>query len=400
MTAFRYRAIDDEGRESVGVIEADTGRSARSLLRERGCFPLEVTSLQGSSDRHHSGRKLGDAKLTLLSRQWGTLLASGLTVDESLAALIEQADGESARQILAGVRSEILAGYSLRAALDRYPSAFPDIYRASIAAGEQSGALSAVMLQLADYLERTQTLRQKTLQALIYPMIVATVALLVVIGLMTYVVPQVVSVFQQGKQALPLLTRVMISASDFLRTWGWLVLIALCSLGLWGAALLRNRAIRRSWDAWLLGLPLLGKHLRTLDATRFASTLAILTGSRVPLLPALEAGRQVMKRLPLQDAIRDAAERVREGQSLARALGSSAALPPLLIHMIANGESTGRLDELLVRAAALQQQELESRTTILTSILEPALLLCMGGLVLVIVLAVMQPIIEINTLLR
>jgi general secretion pathway protein F len=400
MTAFRYRAIDDEGRESVGVIEADTGRSARSLLRERGCFPLEVTSLQGNGDRHHSGRKLGDAKLTLLSRQWGTLLASGLTVDESLAALIEQADGETARQILAGVRSEILAGYSLRAALDRYPSAFPDIYRASIAAGEQSGALSAVMLQLADYLERTQALRQKTLQALIYPMIVATVALLVVIGLMTYVVPQVVSVFQQGKQALPLLTRVMISASDFVRTWGWLVLITLCSLGLWGAAMLRNRSIRRSWDAWLLGLPLLGRHLRTLDATRFASTLAILTGSRVPLLPALEAGRQVMKRLPLQDAIRDAAERVREGQSLARALGTSAALPPLLIHMIANGETTGRLDELLVRAAALQQQELESRTTVLTSILEPALLLGMGGLVLVIVLAVMQPIIEINTLLR
>ena len=400
MTAFRYRAVDDAGRESAGVLEADTARAARGLLRERGLFPLDVANMRGSTGHQSRPGRLRDADLTLLSRQWATLLASGLTVDASLAALIEQAEREATRQILAGVRSEILAGYGLRAALERYPAAFPTIYRASVAAGEQSGELPGVMMQLADYLERRSALRQKTLQALLYPAIVAAVALLVVVGLMTYVVPQVVTVFQHSRQALPLLTRAMIGLSALLREWGWLVLVATGGLGLWARMLLRNPSVQRRWDARLLRLPVLGRHLRTLDATRFASTLAILTGSGVPLLPALEAGREVMTRLPLQDAVRDAAERVREGHGLARALGATAAFPPLLIHMIANGEATGRLDELLERAARLQQQELENRTAVLTSLLEPALLLAMGALVLAIVLAVMQPIIEINTLLR
>lgn len=400
MTAFRYRAVDGEGRESAGVVEADTGRAARGLLRDRGLFPVEVTDVQGTSGKVHVRKRIGDARLTLLSRQWATLLASGLTIDQALAALIEQADSEPARLILAGVRSDVLAGYSLRAALDRYPSAFPSIYRASVAAGEQSGELPTVMLQLADYLERRQMLRQKTVQALVYPVIVALVALAVVIGLMTWVVPQVVSVFQQGKQALPLLTRIMIGLSAFVREWGWLVIVLTGALGLWAHLVLRNVSARRRLDTWLLRLPLVGRHLRTLDAARFASTLAILTGSGVPLLTALDAGRQVMTRIPLQDAITEATARVREGQGLARALGRSSALPPLLVHMIASGEATGRLDELLERAARLQQQELENRTAVLTSVLEPALLLGMGGLVLVIVLAVMQPIIEINTLLR
>ena len=400
MPAFRYRAVDHEGHERAGVLEADTSRAARGLLRERGLFPLDVANVRGAGGRGRGSGRMRDADLTLLSRQWATLLASGLTVDASLAALIEQAERESMRQILAGVRSEVLAGYGLRAALERYPAAFPTIYRASVAAGEQSGELPGVMMQLADYLERRSALRQKTLQALLYPAIVAVVALLVVVGLMTYVVPQVVTVFAQSRQALPLLTRAMIALSAFLREWGWLVLVVIGAAGLWAHMLLRNAAVRRNWDARLLRVPLLGRHLRVLDATRFASTLAILTGSGVPLLPALEAGREVMTRLPLQDAVRDATERVREGHTLARALGGTGAFPPLVIHMIATGEATGRLDELLERAARLQQQELENRTAVLTSVLEPALLLAMGVLVLAIVLAVMQPIIEINTLLR
>jgi general secretion pathway protein F len=401
MTAFRYRALDTEGLEHAGVLEADTARSARTLLRERGLFPLEVASV--SQRAGGSGRRAGrlrDAELTLVSRQWATLLAAGLTVEQALAALIEQADGEAARHVLAGVRSEVLAGYSLRAALDRHPSAFPAIYRASVAAGEKSGELAAVMLQLADYLEQRHALRQKTRQALLYPAIVATVALLVVIGLMTYVVPQVVAVFQHGQQALPWLTRAMIAVSDFLRGWGWLLLLGFGLGGLAAHLALRAEAARRRWDGWLLAAPLLGRHLRTLDATRFASTLAILAGSGVPLLAALEAGAQVIARVPLREAVHEAAAKVREGQSLARALAATRAFPPLLVHMIANGEATGRLDALLERAARLQQQELENRTATLTTLLEPLLLLAMGALVLVIVLAVMQPIIEINTLLR
>lgn len=399
MTAFRYRALDGNGHESAGILEADTSRAARAALRERGLFPLDVASVSGNT-AGGGRRRLRDAELTLLSRQWSTLLASGLTVEQALAALIEQAEGDATRQVLAGVRSEILAGHSLRAALDRYPAAFPAIYRASVAAGERSGELAGVMTQLSDYLERRSALRQKTTQALIYPMVVAVVALLVVIGLMTYVVPQVVTVFQQGKQALPLLTRVMIGISDLLRNWGWLLACVVALAGIGGHYLLKDPAIRRRWDGWLLRLPLIGRHLRTLDATRFASTLSILAGSGVPLLGALDAGRQVMSRIPLQDAVAQATEKVREGQPLSRALGATRAFPPLLVHMVANGEATGKLDQLLERAARLQQQELENRTATLTSLLEPLLLLVMGILVLLIVLAVMQPIIEINTLLR
>ena len=399
MTAFRYRAVDPAGQETAGVLEAETGRAARALLRERGLFPLEVGAV---SQRGGTGRirRLREADLALLTRQWSTLLSAGLTVAQSLSALIEQAEREPLRQLLAGVRSEVLAGYSLRAALDRFPAAFPTIYRASIAAGEKSGDLPTVMLQLADYLENRAGLRAKTLQALLYPAIVASVAILVVIGLMSYVVPQVVGVFQQSKQALPPLTRGLMWTSALMRDWGWLMLIAAGAGGLLFAASLREPMLRRRWDGWLLGLPLIGRHLRGLDATRFASTLAILAGSGVPLLAALEAGRQVVVRRPIAEAIEHAAGRVREGQSLARALGASQAFPPLLIHMVANGETTGRLPELLNRAARLQQQEVEQRTTTLTSLLEPALLLGMGVLVLVIVLAVMQPIIEINTLMR
>lgn len=401
MTAFRYRAVDPAGQETAGVLEADTGKAARGLLRERGLFPLDVAPVaQEAGSGRSARRRLKQADLTLLTRQWATLLASGLTVEQALAALIEQAETEGLRQLLAGVRSEILAGYSLRAALDRYPQAFSTLYRASVAAGEKSGELARVMNQLADYLDRSHALRTKTLQALLYPAIVAGVALLVIVGLMTYVVPQVVSVFQQGKQALPLLTRMLIVVSSLLREWGWLMVLAVAGALLAGRAALRDSTVKRRWDAWLLRLPVLGRHLRTLDATRFASTLAILAGSGVPLLAALDAGRQVISRLPLADAVATAAERVREGQPLSRALGASRQFPPLLIHMIANGEATGRVDELLDRAARLQQAELENRTATLTALLEPVLLLAMGGFVLLIVMAVMQPIIEINTLMK
>nr|MBL8412414.1 type II secretion system inner membrane protein GspF [Dechloromonas sp.] len=401
MTAFRYRALDAAGQETTGVLEADSGRAARTLLRQRGIYPLDVADVARAPRGEALWRKrLGAADLALLTRQWATLLHSGLSVERALAALIEQADIEAKRQLLAGVRSEILGGHSLRTALDRFPLAFPALYRASVAAGEKSGELARVMEQLADYLERSQALRLKTLQALVYPVIVASVALLVVIGLMTYVVPQVIGVFQQTKQALPLLTRLMVGLSEGLRAWGWLA--ALCGVAAlfgWRHAL-RLGPARRRWDAWLLRLPLFGRHLRTLETTRFASTLAILSGSGVPLLAALEAGRQVISRLPLADAVGAAAERVREGQPLSRALAASGEFPPLLIHMLASGEATGRIDAMLERAAHLQQAELENRTALLTTVLEPALLLLMGGLVLLIVLAVMQPIIEINTLMK
>lgn len=406
MAAFNYRALNADGKESEGIVDAESGYAARNALRARGLFPLQVDDVAQArqpinrSNGYFGAPHLRASELCLLTRQWSTLLASGLTMEQSLSALLDQAEREAVRQIVAGVRAEIVGGYSLHVALDRYASSFPMIYRASIAAGEKSGELPTVMIQLADYLEQRSALRQKTLQALLYPLIVGVVALLVVIGLMTYVVPQVVAVFQQSKQALPWLTRSLIVLSAFLRQFGLYLasLIVVASIGLRYA--LRNEDLRRRWDGRLLQMPILGRQLRTLDATRFASTLAILVGSGVPLLAALDAGRQVVTRLPLRDAISETSDRVREGMSLAKALGQTRQFPPLLVHMIASGEATGQLRSLLERAADLQQTELESRTAVLTSLMEPLLLLFMGGVVLLIVLAVMQPIIEINHLMR
>lgn len=400
MAAYQYRALDASGREQNGVIEAESARTARASLRERGLAPLDLTPIAAGRSLAAARTRLPTTELTLTSRQWATLLASGLTLEQSLAALIEQAESENLRRVLAGVRSEIVAGYSLSTALERFPAAFPTLYRASVAAGEQSGELVQVMLQLADHLEQAGALRRKTQQALIYPALVATVALLIVTALMVWVVPQVVGVFAQTRQTLPLLTRIMIQISSFLQHWGWLLLVVLSAAGLLFAWSLRLPAFRLRVDRFLLGLPVLGRHLRTLDATRLASTLSILVGSGVPLLAALDAGSKVVRRIPLRNAVLSAAEKVREGVSLSRALTATRSFPPLLLHMIANGEATGRIAPLLDKAARLQQQELETRTATLTSLIEPALLLLMGAVVMLIVLAVMQPIIEINTLLR
>lgn len=399
MAAFSYRALDSNGQETSGSIEAENARQARSLLRERGLFPTRIDPLARSEQESRRAR-LGSAELCLLTRQFSALLSAGLTVEQALSALAEQADSQAGRAILSAVRSEVIGGQSLRAALDRFSQVFPPIYRASVAAGEKSGQLATVMNQLADYLERQDALRRQTLQALLYPIIVACVALLVVIGLMTYVVPQVIEVFQHSKQALPFLTRVLVFASDLLRRFGWLILLVLAA-GIFGLRYaLRDETLRHAWDARLLGLPMLGKHLRTLDTSRFASTLAILVSSGVPLLAALDAGRQVITRLPMRRAVAQAADRVREGQSLSTALRQTRAFPPLLSHMAASGEATGELATMLSRCALLQQNEVETRTKTLTTLLEPLLLLLMGGTVMLIVLAVMQPIISMNTLIQ
>lgn len=399
MAAFSYRALDSNGLETSGNLEAESARQARNMLRERGLFPTSVNTVAGSETAVRKSR-LPATELCLITRQFSALLGSGLTVEQALAALAEQADSSGARVILSAVRSDVMAGHSLRAALDRFSHAFPPIYRASVAAGEKSGQLSTVMSQLAEYIERQDSLRRQTLQALLYPAIVAFVALLVVIGLMTYVVPQVIEVFQHSKQALPVLTRGLVFVSGILRHYGWLILVVLiCSVIAFRYAL-RDESIRYQWDARLLAQPMLGKHLRALDTSRFASTLAILVSSGVPLLSALDAGKQVITRRPLRQAVAQAADRVREGLALSAALRQTRAFPPLLAHMAASGEATGELAQMLSRCAQLQQNEVETRTSTLTTLLEPLLLLVMGGTVLLIVLAVMQPIINMNLLVK
>lgn len=402
MAAFHYRALNLEGREISGILEAETSRQARSLLRTQGLFPLDVAAEAAESEslRLLGGRHIGNSARLLLTRQWATLLESGLTVEQALAAIIEQSEDEAVRRVLGGVRAELVAGHPLHAALARFEKSFDPLYRAIVEAGERSGQLALVMERLADMLEAAYALRQKVVQALVYPALIVIVACAVVVGLMTWVVPQVVGVFQHGKQVLPWLTRALMAVSAALQAT-WPLLLAALAGGFWlFRRLLRGQAFRRQWHLRLMGLPGLGRLLVTVDSARLAQTLAVLVGSGVPILSALEACRQVMILEPLRDGIDAAIRLVREGVSLHRGLADCRRFPPLLLHMIASGEASGRLDALLERAARQQQAEVTNRLGLAVSILEPLLILLMGAVVLVIVVAILQPIIEINQLLR
>lgn len=400
MAGFRYRALDAAGKAVGGVVDADTARQARAHLRAQGLFPQEVASVRTSAGEGGPRLPLSGAALTLLTRQWASLLGAGLTLEQALAAAHEQAEQPRARQLVAAVRGDVVAGHSLAEALSRHPAAFPDIYVALVRAGERAGGLEAVLGRLADYLETTQAMRARMAQALLYPAVVTVIAVAVIAGMMVYVVPQVVTVFRHGDRALPLLTQALIVFSDFLRVALPWLLIALVAGIFLAVRALRQPALRARVDAALLRVPLLGSLLRTQGSARFAQTLAILVGGGVPLLAALAAARDVLWAAPLRAAVDVAIQQVREGGSLAAALTRTKQFPPLLAHLVGSGERSGRLDAMLDRAAAQQQGEVAQRTALLVGLLEPALIVAMGGIVLLIVLAVLQPILEINQLMR
>jgi general secretion pathway protein F len=314
------------------------------------------------------------------------------------------------RELMAAIRTDVLGGTSLSKALARHPRQFPDIYRALIAAGEESGKLGSVLQSLADYIEERARLAQKITLAFVYPIIVTMVALAVVIGLLTYVVPQVVQVFANTKQALPFLTRALIAVSDFVRSYGWIVAVAGAIAAFLVNRSLRVEAVRLRWHQRILTLPVVGVLSRTLNTARFASTLSILVGSGVPMLRSLQAAAETVTNLAMRSRVLDALTRVREGFSLAKAMraggdeetqaGKLKLFPPVLIHLIASGEATGKLPEMLARAADIHSREAERRALFFTSLLEPLLILAMGVMVMLIVLAVLLPIIEINQLAR
>jgi len=401
MEAFQYQALDAAGRTVSGVVQADTARQARMQMRAQGLLPSMVDKVRARERaRQVWARGISAAELSLVTRQMATLLDSGLTMEQALNALIEEAATPIAREVLTGIKTEVVAGLSLAGAMGAYEKSFPDFYRALVHGGEESGALPTVLQHLADYLDARQALKQKTGLALLYPALVTIVAILIVTGLLVYVVPQVVQVFQQSRQSLPWLTLALIALSDFLRgTWPYLVAAVIGGLAA-ARMTLRHAAARRRWHALLLGLPWLGALIRGVNTSRFASTLAILVGGGVPLLTALASGARVMTNLVLRDAVEQAIGRVREGASLARALGETRAFPPLLVHLVASGESSGKLEQMLERAARLETLALERRLTVFLTLLEPVMILVMGGIVLLIVLAVLLPIIEINQLVR
>lgn len=406
MPAFRYEAVDESGASRKGVVNADSPRGARADLRAQGLIPISVDAITAQVDEHgHAkprafGDRLSTVEQALFTRQLASLLEASLPLEQAFTALLEQAERPYMRDLIASIRAELMGGSSLSDALSRHPRDFPDIYRALVNSGEQIGQLARVLSRLADYIERRNALVQKVRLAFTYPAIVTVVAFAIVIFLLAYVVPQIVSVFAQTKQSLPLLTVIMLAISDFVRAYGWIVAIVVGGiLFLWRMAL-RNPDYRYRWHRWLLNAPLYGKFERSLNTARFASTLAITTGSGVPILRALQTSRDTLSNVAMRDQVEEATAAVREGVGLARALSAQQHFPPMLIHMIRAGEVTGELPAMLERASNAQEQDLERRAMTIAGLLEPALILVMGVVVLLIVLAVLMPIIEINQLVR
>jgi general secretion pathway protein F len=399
MAAFRWEAVDAQGRITQGVLQAESARAARDQLRAEGLTPTAVAVAAARADALQFTR-LPAPLVTLTTRQLATLVQSGMPLDQALVAVAEQADDERAKKIVAAVRTHVASGEALPTALARYPRTFSPLYRGLVGAGAETGRLADVLARLADYLEAREALRQKVVLALIYPAIVTVIAFAVIAVLLAYVVPQVVSVYQQSRQTLPWLTQALIATSAFFRAtgWLWLGLVVVAAVVFFLAN--RSASFRARWHAWLLRVPVVGKLARSLDSARFASTLAILVGSGAPLLRSLDAASDVVRMLPLRSAAQAAAALVREGVTLSRALKEQAEFPPVLIHLVANGESTGRLGPMLQRAAEELERDAERRLAWLAALLQPALIVVMGAIVLVLVLAVMLPIVSMNQLIR
>jgi general secretion pathway protein F len=401
MPAFAYQALDSAGKTQRGVQQGDNARAVRGALRERGLNPLEVTPIAESQQGGGLFRRgLSGAQLALLTRQLATLLKAGLPVDEALAALAEQNEDQRVRTLVVGLRSRVMEGAGLAAALADAPDSFPEIYRASIAAGEQSGRLDQVLARLADYSEARDALNQKVWAALAYPLLLSLVAVAVVAGLLVYVVPQIVGVFTQMHQTLPLPTRALLALSEFVKVWGWLLLIFVVVAAIGGRFALRTEQVRYAWHGMLLRLPLIGRLVRAANTARCSRTLALLTASAVPLLDALNIGAQVMPNLPMRAAVKRAALKVREGSGFSRALGESGYFPPVALRLIASGERAGELERMLDEAANHQQRELDRWMTTLTAILGPLVILLVGGMVLFIVLAILLPIFNLNQMVK
>ncbi|MCE2872443.1 MAG: type II secretion system inner membrane protein GspF [Xanthomonadales bacterium] len=420
MPAFEFQALDPAGREQRGVLEADSPRQVRQLLRDRQWLPVSVLEVgerrataagptiespASAFARLRRGlreppARIGGRDLALITRQLATLVRAALPLEEALQAVAQQTDRPAAQRILTGVRARVMEGDTLATALGGFPRVFPEIYRATVGAGEQSGRLDTVLERLADYTERRDQLRQRVLGALLYPIVLTAMCVVVVAGLLTYVVPQVVAVFESGGNSLPWLTRALLAVSAFLREWG-LLLLSLAALG--GFAFmrwLRAKAARRRFEGLLLRLPLLGRLLRSLGAARFTRTFSILIGSAVPALEGLRIAGATVGNLPMSEAIEAAAERVREGAPIGRSLAASGLFPPLTVHLVSSGESSGRLEEMLGRAADAEERELDRLLTAFVGLLGPLLIVAMGILVLLIVFAMLQPIFEMNTLVR
>lgn len=404
MPAFDYKAVDQRGRIKKGVIEGDTARQVRSQLRDQGLMPTEVNlSLEQAKKENQpkfsfGQRKVSAAELALITRQLATLVESGLPLEESLLAVAEQCDNNRQKSMIMAVRSKVTEGYTLADSMKEFPQIFDNLYRAMVAAGEKSGYLDKVLNRLADYTEQRERMSSQLLQAMIYPIIMTIIAIAVVVILLVFVVPEIVGQFEHMGQSLPGTTQFLISSSEFLADYGLGVLLFFALAYIVFKQLLKKPAFELSWHHRIVNLPVIGKVARGLNTARFARTLSILTASAVPLLESMKIAGEVLSNLYIKKSVKEASDKVREGASLRGSLEQTKLFPPMMLHMIASGEKSGELEQMLERAADNQDREFESLVNISLKIFEPALMVFMAVVVLFIVMAILQPILQLNNL--
>ncbi len=405
MAAFQYTALDQAGRQQKGMLEADSVRQIRQMLRDRNLVPLNVAATTtGKEDRSQNvgaswfARRLGALDRVLFTRQMATLISAGLPIEEALAATAAQSEKQHVGAVVMGIRSKVLEGFSLHAALAEYSGSFSHLYRSTVAAGEQSGYLDRVLENLADYTESQYESGREVEMALFYPVMLFAMALLIVGSLMVYVVPDMVGVLENMGQELPTMTQFLILTSETLRDYWWLLFLVIGVLVFGVRWLLRQRPIRLAWDKRKLSLPILGRVSRSANAARYANTMSILTSSGVPVVDGMRISAEVVSNQFLRGRLLEATQAVSEGSSMRQALEKAGYFPAMLLHMVGSGEASGELDTMLSRVARYQQAEVERTVNTLVRMFEPLMLIFMGGLVMFIVMAILVPILNMNQL--
>ncbi len=405
MGAFEYAAYDKNGKQKKGVIEGDSARQIRQKLREQSLYPISVdavidkeTQSLGSEKAFSIKRGISASDMALMTRQLATLTRCGLPLDEATGTVARQSEKPRLKSLLLGVRSKIMEGHTLADSLGSYSHVFSDLYRATVAAGESSGHLDSVLERLADYTESKHQLNQRIKLAMFYPAILTVMAFTIVIGLLTYVVPQIVGVFDNTGQELPGITQALIGASDFIRENFLILLGLIVAMVMAFISMNKNPVTREKIHLIQLKMPVVSKLVRGVNTARFTRTLSILVASSVSLLEAMRIASQVLSNIPMQRAVTEATEKVKEGASLAKSLEQSGYFPPMMSNLIASGEVSGNLEEMLERASENQEKELEGLISTIMGMLEPMLILIMGGVVLIIVLAILLPIFDMNSL--
>lgn len=403
MAAFEYKALNAKGRTVKGVLEADTARQARQILREKALVPVDVAQTYEKEQQKQKAsvgfkRGISTNELALITRQLATLVQASMPLEECIKAVADQTEKQRLKNMLTGVRARVVEGYTLSDSLGDYPHVFDQLFRAMVAAGEKSGHLGPVLERLADFVENRQQVKNKLIQAMVYPAVLTVAAIAIVAFLLATVVPDIVGQFLQTGAELPNITQVLLTASNFVTNWGLLVLVAVVGIFVLFKAMLRNDKRRLAWDRQVLNMPIIGRVARGLNTSRFARTLSICTSSAIPLLDGMKVAADVMTNTWVKTKVLEASDRVREGASLRVSLDKSKLFPPMMLHMIASGERSGELEQMLTRAADNQDRDFESQVNIALGIFGPALIIVMAGIVLFIVVATLMPIIQLNNI--